>query len=741
MLSEQHLKTDSSQSTLAHKKLSEISGTFSTARRKTSLIRKIGMWNFSVIIVGNLLICGILGSLWYLWSGNEKQPFWRWLVLNRYIQRTITLSAVALRTIIAFQSALCTSMIAGSIMELYGFNLARSAALSIMRFNGTQPYMLLRKGNFKSNSWFLLAMTIFVSVTTIASQFTSTGLVADLEIAAMFGDPISVDTAYGYNFYTKGHLLDLYEPDFTDFMPSVYPTFGEYSETPKKTAGLDDTGNSLRGLLPISSATIRQLMSNYTGSGTVLNSHVVCMKPLYENLMLVSGGGPTGNDPLYLTGSVSVGTSIPPGLSFFSFGDGYGIPDPLASLNFSCSLAVPDLQTGEWPLSMCIAGNAYGNPNATNGGSDGGGRVEVLGLRASSLLYEGLVFDPLSYILLNYTGQLPPSSGLNINTNWTDISSNNSSWLTLQLPKTYFASLEFVSLTYCFTNFGAIDTNITVHSSDNRTEPVLQNTSRGLALDATQVLQQLGADGTNSTPSERGILTLERQDLWAYIYPAPNNDSSFTAAIESKSGFGMVFDAIPSFLVLTTWALCTGCAVSKNNENTNTTAIGNALSSVFQSSLKSSGSAAKAMQAMFTVLNMAQYYNRLQQFDLMAPSQTTLIISALQPTHHTGLATVTAFLVFHIALVLTITIIFLSRTSLSFIGEAWHTVAQLQSTHVASLLKSASLMDDGEVMRWAEGSGGEGDANKVMILGDDGLGGLEGAHVRKRWSGLDFRSW
>jgi hypothetical protein len=351
-------------------------------------------------------------------------------------------------------------------------------------------------------------------------------------------------------------------------------------------------------------------MSNYTRSGTVLNSHVVCLKPVYENLMLVSGGGPTGHDPLYLTGSVSVGTSMLPGLSFFSFGAGYGNPDPLAFLNFSCSLAVPDPQTEEWPLSMCVAGNAYGNPNATNGGGEGGGRAEVLGLGASSLLYEGLVFDPLSYIIVNYSGTLPPSSGLDINTNWTDISSNDSSWLTLQLPNTYSPSLEYVSLTYCFTNFGAIDANITVHSTDNRTEPVLQSTSRGLALDATEVLQQLGADGTNSTPSERGILTLDKQDLWAYIYPAPNNDSSFTAAIESKSGFGMVFNAVPSFPVLTTWALCTGCGVSANNENTNTTAISSALSSIFQSSLKSSGSAAKAMQAMFTVLNMAQYYNR-----------------------------------------------------------------------------------------------------------------------------------
>lgn len=352
-------------------------------------------------------------------------------------------------------------------------------------------------------------------------------------------------------------------------------------------------------------------MSNYTGSGTVLNSHVLCLKPSYENLMLVSGAGPTGHDPLYLTGSISAGTSLPSGLSFFSFGDGYGHPDPLTSLNFSCQLAVPDSRTGEWPLSMCVAGNAYGNPNVTNGGGDRGGRAGILGLRASSLLYEGLVFDPLSYVLVNYSGHLPPSSGVKLTTDWTDISSNDSSWLTLQLQSTFAPTLEFMSLTYCFTNFAAIDTNITVHSSDNRTEPVLRSTvSRGLALDTSEVLQQLGADGTDSTPTERGILALDYQPSWAYFFPSADNDSSFTAAIESKSGFGMVFDSIPSLPVLTTWALCTGCAASKNNADTNTAAVSNALSSIFQSSMKSSGSAAKAMQALFTVLNMAQYYNR-----------------------------------------------------------------------------------------------------------------------------------
>lgn len=37
-----------------------------TRRRKISLMRKIGIWNFIIIIVGSLFICGILGFLWYL---------------------------------------------------------------------------------------------------------------------------------------------------------------------------------------------------------------------------------------------------------------------------------------------------------------------------------------------------------------------------------------------------------------------------------------------------------------------------------------------------------------------------------------------------------------------------------------------------------------------------------------------------------------------------------------------------
>jgi hypothetical protein len=50
--------------------------------------------------------------------------------------------------------------------------------------------------------------------------------------------------------------------------------------------------------------------------------------------------------------------------------------------------------------------------------------------------------------------------------------------------------------------------------------------------------------------------------------------------------------------------MCTNCGVSARNEDTNTTGISAALSSIFQSSLQTTGSPATALQAMFTVLDM-----------------------------------------------------------------------------------------------------------------------------------------
>jgi hypothetical protein len=506
-------------------------------------------------------------------------------------------------------------MIAASIMELStGFDLVNSASLSIQRFSGGLPLFLFKAGIFSGKIWYLFLMTVLISFTSIASHFISTGLVADLEIASIIGDAVIGQAAYSLNF-TKVILLNDYEPDFTTYMPSLYPAFGEYAEPSTNSVGIDDTGPTIRAILPISSPTTRTTMSNYTGFSTVLNSHVICIKPAVKNITFVGGGGPFQIDPLYLTGSVSVGTSIPPGLIFYNSSGMNNIPNPLNYVNFTCSFAkLIQSTSSDWPISMCIAGNAFGSPNITGGGSDGAGRLGILGLRSSSLLNERLGLDQLSYVMLNYSGTLPASYGRKVNTNWTDISSNQSSWLTLKQPSDFAPSLDSISISYCFPNFAAIDVNITISSSSERTEPVLRSgKTPSQALDTSEVLPQLGANGQNLTFAGRGILKLEYSSAWTDVLP-PSDDtaagSSWVQALPGTYGFGMTLGADVSAPDMTTWALCTNCGVSVQSKDTNTTAISAALSSIFQSSVKASGSTARALQAMLTVVNMMQYYDR-----------------------------------------------------------------------------------------------------------------------------------
>jgi hypothetical protein len=99
----------------------------------------------------------------------------------------------------------------------------------------------------------------------------------------------------------------------------------------------------------------------------------------------------------------------------------------------------------------------------------------------------------------------------------------------------------------------------------------------------------------------------------------------------------------------------------------------------------------------------------------------------LQPIHHAGLIAVTAGLILHLLVLGTITMLFLSRTKLSFIGESWYTVAQLQSADVVPLLQEASLMRDEEVEEMLLDRGKRG---VMKLVSEEGV-----SHIvrRDRW--------
>ncbi|CZR67472.1 uncharacterized protein PAC_17371 [Phialocephala subalpina] len=696
-----------------------------------TIFEQLGVWNIVVIVFGSLYAIFLLGFLWFLWGGHEEIPFWRWLVAQGYVQRTVTLCSAFLRIVIAVQSTLGVSMLAALIVETMGFRLKDSAFLSVQRAMGGLPFLLLEKRLFFGRAKTLSVLTILLSCTTIGGLFTSTALIADFELVSILGYPTDVPTLYSLrNVSTVGT-----EPVYSNYRPASYPAFAEYSSSmepafPNSDQGqVDDPGPSLRALLPLD-ADVRQNVGAYAGRGTLLNSHVICVKPIINDLTFTMMRDASGTSKPIINGSIAL-QALPGGIEFnqspkslIGWTDYAWGPDQ--SVNFSCQMTLPSsMATREWPISMCVAGNTL---NGTNKGLYDSGRLPVLGTRATSLLDENVLFDPLSYVLVNYSGVLPqvyPSLPLPIisGTNWSEVTSDVPTWRKFQ-PSIY-RNLTYVSLSYCFSHFAAIDAQISVNSSIPRVEPaLLRGTGSTTLFDASDVLRQLGADGIKRSLNDRGILTLKKDDAWSSY-----TDTRTSLALDGSYGFGMqrnsfspprsgqldnayLFDYDPSSIGQT-WGLCSNCLQGFNDGLT--FGIHLTLSSIFQTSLRASGSLATALEALFTVVNMMQYYDRLPQFDIAASASISTFTPTIQPKHRLGLLLVTIGMLIHIATIMAITVLFHFRTKNSFIGQSWHAVAQLQNENAIPILEKASLMRDKEVETMMREDGIDG--NEVFFIG------------------------
>lgn len=237
--------------------------------------RKIGTFGICVLISGYITSLGFYAFLCFLWKSNENNPTWKWIIITDRIQTTITISSGVIRTSIAAQSAICTSMLAALMMEMVPFGATSSAFLSIKRFSGGYPWtLLLARGSKSAQRWLLLLLIMITCLNSIVSQFLSTFLISDLAEGQMSGDARTYWYPAQFSIFNTNS-----EPDWPFLSPSSFPVFAEHTEPSLPKGDIDDTGVSLRGLLPIGSSTFRESIHNYSGGGTILNSRVVCMRP------------------------------------------------------------------------------------------------------------------------------------------------------------------------------------------------------------------------------------------------------------------------------------------------------------------------------------------------------------------------------------------------------------------------------------------------------------------------------
>lgn len=143
-------------------------------------------------------------------------------------------------------------------------------------------------------------------------------------------------------------------------------------------------------------------------------------------------------------------------------------------------------------------------------------------------------------------------------------------------------------------------------------------------FNASSILLQPGADGSFSNYAKRGIMSLQQKSQWAELYPGTffgrggdifQASNSTTAVLDGSFGFNdMTIQNNIDPKSNDTWGLCSYCGLSEsdvsNELDYKTKSIALKLASIFQASLLKSKSPATALQALFTIVNFMQHYDR-----------------------------------------------------------------------------------------------------------------------------------
>ena len=596
----------------------------------------------------------------------------------------------------SMQASTATSMLAGLALENTQILLLHLASVSTMRSANAGPHILawlilkaFLKDPLRWHRALIPTLILILVITSTLAQFTSTVLLADLKPGVVPGDNSSYTIAT--NFHTvNGSTPFTLRGTVWDKKPPFYPTFAEYHEAPSSVEeDKSDTGLTLRAFLPLSGQEARSSLRAFSGLATVLDCRVQCFRP---ELNLEAGHYTTG--ALALTGSISAAGS--------------------QSTNFSCVLPQPvsDAEgntVDQWQIAMTYLGtfpNASSAPvhselrPLTSRGQYGMGFV-VVNLTAGSLVEWQTVLgvDGGEFGTFGTSGVGPV------------LYSSRQEWLDLIFTKN--ASL-IMSVSLCYSSYDTADLAIQAFSGSNRTEPMPRYDPLKQNYDYSGIRSQLGQLPNGQQAQildERGILSLSKRDSWN---PGVGDDANSSWLIDAAA-LTLVDDLVDSQSFET--ATSTGNNITAHiyaaddysvsvwpgeprlGTDASTTAL-------FQQIVKDQRGIASAIQSLLTVFTSMLYYDQLQQFNNANNISMTSFMVVSKPASVRGLTAVTIVASVHLLLIAYIVSHFQSKSSVSTVGNAWQTVAQVMQGDAKVLVDGAGLATDSrveeavELQRW-----------------------------------------
>lgn len=111
-------------------------------KHQFSSYTKLGLLATCILNIGLTFLLASVGFLWFLWLADSGNRLWRAIAARNWVTRAITLSSLAVRQSVSFQSSVATAMIASLVLEHAVILLLNLASVSVTRNANAGPYML-----------------------------------------------------------------------------------------------------------------------------------------------------------------------------------------------------------------------------------------------------------------------------------------------------------------------------------------------------------------------------------------------------------------------------------------------------------------------------------------------------------------------------------------------------------------------------------------------------------------------
>jgi len=647
--------------------------------------------HMAILVGASTVSFGAIGFLAFLWTGaycaRNSLPLpetWYTLLDRRWVLRAITLTTLALRTTTSLDAGIATSMLAALLLERQGVQLSRLANVSILRSTDSPPHTLAwaaRIDILTRPLHKLRYLLVVLLLTTLTTQLASTVLLSDFADTVIPRIRTTSNSMIRFSYSATSGPIKFINTNQASYFGYLarFPRFAEYSEVPVQPAPAEerrfqDTGVTYRAFIPLPKEA-REQLRQYSGPATVLEAHVVCVRPTIPRFAISSPE--IDGHPQILFANLTYSLTTPAALQSIQ---------PF-SLNFTKSAAKP--RSLSVPVAM---------PSVPLDGDPGEG-AQQWPMSIVSVLLDG----SRSFLLLNWTGSFNEwyNDDLALPDSWQRRSSEE--W-TIVSHRTRNISID---ATLCVTRFNSSLYLVNTDVGEPAFEPEVawdNATGRLTTEDAAKYLSTrdpsggrlpLGMAGPPTASIPANYTARDKIGIGASV------TEQVVLAMENMQAKFSALDYSGELLKGMKWAAVLCYDINLDSQ----IGLHNSFTSVFQDIMQRTRNPAVAVQSLLTMATANAYVELQPYFDFELPVAYSVWEPAFIPEGWRGFGIVTGAVVVQALALVAVTVLFVRETRSTQLGNSWQAVAQVTDDNTRLLIPEAARRQSKAFQKWITGEG------------------------------------